>query len=143
MGTTRTRSLRGAALAALCLILGAAAGLEGFRSQSSFSTLRWRGLALMTAEGKVCLLHSNTAPAGPDRNGFHTVPYSRTAKGAKGAPIVQWPNFGYSWPTDPGSGERKLTAVAPLWFVAAAFCLHPLWWLSRGRHAARIADEMD
>ena len=140
MGTTRTRSVRGGALALFFLLLAAGSAFEWWRSQTNFTTLRWRGFALMTAEGKVCLLHSTAAPTGPDRTGFHTVPYDRTARGAT---IIQWPKFGYSWPTDPASGDSKLTLVAPLWLVAAVFSLHPLWWSSRGRHAASLADEMD
>ena len=37
----------------------------------------------------------------------------------------------------------KLTVVAPLWFVAALFATPAAWWLFRGRHSARLADEMD
>ena len=127
-------------LAALFLLLCGGAVFEWWRSQSNFTTARWGGFAAMTAEGKLCVLHSNTPTTGPDRSGVHTVPYH---KAGKDAVIVQWPTFGYSWPTDPVRNESKLTVVAPLWFVAALCALQPLWWLKRGRHAARIADEME
>lgn len=94
----------------------------------------------MSAEGKICVLHSNTPTTGPDRSGFHTVAVDRANKDAV---IIQWPNFGYSWPTNPSNNERKLTVVAPLWFVAALCALPPLWWQTRGRHQARVADQMD
>ena len=140
MGTHRRRSTRGALVAAVCLIVCAGAAFEWWRSQTNFTMLRWRGFAAMTAEGKLCLLHSNTPTTGPDRTGLHSVPHSKTGRNAT---IIQWPTFGYSWPTDPSSGERKLTVVSPLWFVAAVFALQPMWWFTRGRQAAGIADEMD
>jgi hypothetical protein len=140
VGKHRRRSSRGALLAVVCLVLAAGAAFEWRRSQSSFTTLRWRGFAAMTAEGKLCLLHSNTPTTGPDRTGLHTVPYAKTGRNAA---IIQWPLFGYSWPTDPASGESKLTIVSPLWFVAGLFALQPLWWFTRGRQAATLADEME
>jgi hypothetical protein len=140
VGTHLRRSTRGGLFALLCLLVCAGAGFEWWRSQTNFTSLRWRGFAAMTAEGKMCLLHSNTPTTDPERNGLHTVPYSRTGRNAT---IVQWPNFGFSWPTDPASGERKLTVVSPLWFVAGLFALHPLWWVTRGKQAAALADEME
>lgn len=127
-------------MAALFLLLACGSAVQWRRSQSNFDSLRWRGFVLMTAEGKLCLLHSSAAPDGPTRTGLHTVPYDPAAKGTT---IVRWPRFGYSWPTDPARGESKLTLVAPLWFVGAMCALPPVWWVLRGRHAARIADEMD
>ena len=94
----------------------------------------------MTAQGKVCLLHTDAAPSGPDRTGLHTVPYNQ---GSRDATIVRWPNFGYTRTSDPVTRENKLTVVAPLWSVAALCALPPVWWLLRGRHDASIADEMD
>ena len=139
MATQRPRSTRGAFLTLVCVILCAGAGFEWWRSQSNFTTLRWRGFAAMTAEGKLCLLYSNAPTTPSDRAGVHSVPYARTGKNAA---IIQWPLFGYSWPTNPTTGESKLTAVAPLWFVGGLLALHPLWWLTRGRHQASLADEM-
>ena len=140
MGNKRPRSRRGAAFAAFFLLLSVGCGVQWWRSQSQFDSFRWRGFVLMTAQGKACLLHTSAAPTGPDRTGLHTVAYDRTKKATT---IIQWPNFGYSWPTDPARGESKLTVVAPLWFLGAVFALPPAWWLLRGRHAARLADEMD
>lgn len=140
MGPKRPRSRRGAAAAAFFVLLSIACGVQWWRSQSRFDSYRWRGFVLMTAQGKMCFLHSTAAPDAAARAGLHTVPHDRSKKATT---IIQWPNFGYSWPTDPLRGERKLTVVAPLWFVAAVFALHPAWWFTRGRHAARVADEMD
>ena len=37
----------------------------------------------------------------------------------------------------------RLTVVAPRWFVSALFAAPAAWWLLKGRHSARLADEMD
>jgi hypothetical protein len=140
VGPQRQRSRRNNLIAFVCLLLAAGSAFEWWRSQANFSSLRFGGFSMMSAQGKVCLLHSNRTSVGTPHDGFHTVPYDR---GDKAPTIVQWPLFGFSWPTDPATGESKLTAVAPLWFVAGAFALHPAWWLTRGRRSAGIADEMD
>jgi hypothetical protein len=128
-------------IAALCLLVAVGAGFMAWRSKANFDSFRWGGVGLvvMTSQGKVCLLHTSSAPTGPDRTGLHTVPFDATRSGT----IIQWPTFGYSWPTNPATGESKLTVVAPLWFVAALFATPAAWWLFRGRHSARLADEMD
>jgi hypothetical protein len=140
VGTHRKRSRRGAFFALVLLVLSAGCGYEWWRSQSNFTTLRVGGFAVMTAEGKVCLLHTDAAPAGQNRDGFHSVPYDRASKTAA---IIQWPTFGYSWPTDPAQRESKLTVVAPLWCVAGVLALPSAWWVLRGRKDAALADEMD
>ena len=140
MAPQRQRSRRGACIAATFLVLCAGAVLQSWRSRSNFDSLRWAGFVVMTAQGKVCLLHSDAAPDGPVRTGLHTVAYDDPARAGA---IVRWPNFGYSWPTDPVRRESKLTLVAPLWFVAGLCALPPAWWLVRGRHSARLADDMD
>ena len=140
MGTSRQRSRRGALYAVLFFLLSCGAAFQWWRSQTNFDSVRFRGFVAMTAEGKLCLLHSDAAPTGPERGGFHTVAYNRADKAAT---IIQWPNFGFSWPTDPVRHESKLTVVAPLWFVSALCAVPGAWWLFRGRENARIADEMD
>ena len=127
-------------IAAVFLLLGCGALVQWRRSYTHFDSLRWRGLVVMTAEGKLCLLHSDAAPDGPSRTGLHTVPYNPADKGST---IIRWPNWSFSRSTDLVRGEKKLTIVSPLWFVAAVCALPPLWWMTRGRQAARIADEMD
>ena len=140
MGTHRTRSRRGAFTALVLFLLSAGCGYEWWRSQSNFTTLRCGGFAVMTAEGKVCVLHTDAAATGPGHDGLHSVAYDRASKTAA---IIQWPTFGYSRTTDPAHGETKLTAVAPLWCVAGVLALPPAWWVMRGRKDASIADEMD
>ena len=140
MGATHKRSRRAAFFAVICLLLAVGSVYEWQRSQASFDTLRWGGFVAMAAEGKLCLLHTDAAPSGPDRSGFHSVPYNTSKKDAV---IVQWPNFGHTWTTDPRTGETKFTLVAPLWFVAMLFTFPTVWWFLRGRHSARLADEMD
>jgi hypothetical protein len=126
-------------IAVACLLIAGAAGFMWWRSKANFDSFRWNGLVVMTSQGKVCLLHTSSAATGPDRTGLHTVPFDPTRSGT----IIQWPTFGYSWPTNPANGESKLTVVAPLWFVGALFATPAAWWLLKGRHSARLADEMD
>lgn len=140
VGTSRQRSRRGAAFAVLFLVLAGGAAFQGWRSQTHFDSFRWRGLAAMTAEGKACLLWSDSVPDGPIRNGVHTVPYHRAEKGST---IIQWPAWSFSFSNDVVRREHKLTVVSPLWFIAALCAIPPAYWLLRGRNAARIADEMD
>ena len=137
--SSRQRSRRGAVIAAVCLILACGALFQWRRSHTHFDSLRWRGLACMTAEGKLCLLYSDSVPEGPARNGLNTVPYHQANKGT----IIKWPNWGFSSSTDVVRGEYRLTVVSPLWFVATLGALPTAWWFVRGRHAARLADEMD
>jgi hypothetical protein len=140
VGHYRTRSRRGRFFALVLLLVSAGSGYECWRSYANFSSLRWGGFVAMTAEGKICLLHSSTLPAGPVRNGVHTVPIDHADKNAM---IIKWPMFDYGWTTDPVRGETRLSVVTPLWVLALLFAAPAVWWLARGRHEASLADEMD
>ena len=80
MAAPRQRSRRNVTLTLLCLLLAAAAGFEWWRSQDSFSSLRFGGFSAMTTQGKLCLLYSNRTPVGTQRSVFHTVPYNTAGK---------------------------------------------------------------
>jgi hypothetical protein len=134
----RKRSRRGAILVLILMLLSAASVVEWWRSQANFTSARWAGFVAMTAEGKICLLHSSNQPAKPVLVGFHSVPYNRAD--ADGI-IIRWPMFDYGWTTD-ARGDSRISLVMPLWVVAMLFALPTAWWFGRGREAARLADEM-
>ena len=74
-------------IAVVCLLIAGAAGFMWWRSKANFDSFRWSGLVVMTSQGKVCLLHTSSAPTGPDRTGLHTVAFDPTKSGT----IIQWP----------------------------------------------------